>query len=131
MRVQSSTADTCQRPLVGSGNGGGGWKLWRKKPHLDFLRAPPILAAAAAHGVTPMQISLRWSLQRGVVVVPMSTSPAHQAQNLCLLDFELTPSEMAAINALDAGHVGGGSTSVAIVGDPRSVYGFVDPDEIM
>lgn len=116
----------------GYGNGGGGWKLWRKRPTLDFLHAPAVLSAAAAHGVSPMQVSLRWSLQRGVAVVPKAIDVTHQQENLRLFHFELSAAEMAALNSLDGGKEAAASREVATVrGDPRSVYGFLDPEEIL
>ena len=91
-----------------------------------------MLAAAANHGVSPMQVSLRWSLQRGVAVVPKARDAAHQEDNLRLFGFALSHDEMAALNALDGGAEAAASREVAAVrGDPRSVYGFLDPDEIL
>ena len=46
---------------------------------------------------------LRWLIQRGVVVIPKTVSPARVAQNLDVFDFALTPDEMAQIATLDAG----------------------------
>ena len=46
---------------------------------------------------------LRWLIQRGVVVIPKTVSPARMAQNLDVFDFALTPEEMAQIATLDAG----------------------------
>ena len=40
-------------------------------------------------------------LQRGVVAIPRSSNPAHIAENLAVLDFELTPAEMAIVSGLD------------------------------
>ncbi|ACQ79796.1 aldo/keto reductase [Beutenbergia cavernae DSM 12333] len=67
------------------------------------LGGAPVLAAAAAHGVTPAQVVLRWHLQHGYVVIPKTTSRARLVENLDLDSFELAPEEMAAIDDLDAG----------------------------
>ncbi|WP_304401611.1 aldo/keto reductase [uncultured Alistipes sp.] len=56
---------------------------------------------ARRHGRSPAQIVLRWNLQNGVAVVPGSSDPIHQKENIALFDFSLTPEEMAAIDALD------------------------------
>jgi diketogulonate reductase-like aldo/keto reductase len=61
---------------------------------------PAIAAAAAAHSKSAVQVILRWHVQRGFVAIPKSTNPAHIASNLDIFDFELTPSEMAGIDAL-------------------------------
>lgn len=62
--------------------------------------AGPIVAAAQAHSVTPAQVILRWHLDRGVGPLPKSATPARQAENLDVFDFELTVDEVAAITAL-------------------------------
>ncbi|WP_084104671.1 aldo/keto reductase [Demequina sp. NBRC 110056] len=61
---------------------------------------PPVADAAAAHGVTPGQVILRWQVQLGNVPVPKSATPERQATNLDVFSFELTDAEMAAISGL-------------------------------
>lgn len=56
---------------------------------------------ATAHGKSSAQVILRWDLQRGVVVIPGSSNPAHMKENISIFDFELTNEEMAQIAALD------------------------------
>ena len=62
-----------------------------------------IRGIAEAHGKSPAQVILRWNLQHGVVVIPGASNPAHQKENISVFDFELTPEEMARIDALDRG----------------------------
>ena len=62
---------------------------------------PAVADAAAAHGVTPAQVVLRWQLQLGNLPVPKSATPERQAANLDVFGFELTDAEVAAISALD------------------------------
>jgi diketogulonate reductase-like aldo/keto reductase len=57
--------------------------------------------AAAAHGVTPAQVVLRWQVQLGNVPIPKSSTPERQSANLNVFDFSLTDAEMAAVSALD------------------------------
>lgn len=64
------------------------------------LTEPAILDAAAAHGVTPAQVVLRWHLQLGSVALPKSATPERQRQNIDLDGFALTDAQMAAIDAL-------------------------------
>ena len=63
---------------------------------------------AAAHGVSPAQIILRWHIENGTIIIPKSVHVERQRENLDLFGFELTPEEHAAIDALDgptrAGH---------------------------
>ncbi len=61
---------------------------------------PPVSSAAAAHGVTPAQVIVRWHVQLGVVPLPKSATPARQRENLDVFGFELADSEMAAITGL-------------------------------
>ena len=63
---------------------------------------------AAAHGVSPAQVILRWHIENGTIIIPKSVHAERQRENLDLFGFELTPEEHAAIDALDgptrAGH---------------------------
>jgi len=67
------------------------------------LDAPAVVAAAAELGVTPAQVVLRWDLQQGRVVIPKSLSAERQATNLDLFSFELSPEQVASIDALESG----------------------------
>ncbi|MDF8262865.1 aldo/keto reductase [Luteipulveratus flavus] len=71
---------------------------------------PPVADAAAAHGVTPGQVILRWHHQIGSLPIPKSATPERQQQNLDVFGFELTDDEVAAITALgnDDGRLFGG-----------------------
>ena len=40
---------------------------------------------AEAHGKSPAQIILRWDLQHGVAVIPGSSNPDHQKENISVL----------------------------------------------
>ena len=62
-----------------------------------------IAAVAQAHGKTPAQVLIRWSIQLGNVVIPRSSSPERINSNLEVFDFELTDDEMATLNGLDDG----------------------------
>mmetsp|Transcript_31249 Transcript_31249/g.71346 ORF Transcript_31249/g.71346 Transcript_31249/m.71346 type:complete len:353 (-) Transcript_31249:27-1085(-) len=69
----------------------------------DFFALPPVHAAAAAHGVTPAQVLLRWSLDKGCMVLPKSTKPERIAKNADVFGFHLTSKEIKAIDALSEG----------------------------
>jgi 2,5-diketo-D-gluconate reductase A len=50
---------------------------------------------------------LRWHLQAGRSAIPKSVKPARIAENFDVFDFELSPGQMAAIDALETGVRGG------------------------
>ena len=62
-----------------------------------------VVSVAQAHGKTPAQVLIKWSLQLGNSVITRSRSPEHLAANLEVFDFELTDDQMAALNGLDDG----------------------------
>lgn len=67
----------------------------------DMLGNETILSISETHKKTPTQVILRWSIQRGISVIPRSKSRGHLAENLDIFDFVLTDDEMAAIAALN------------------------------
>ena len=68
---------------------------------------PTLLEIAREHGKSAAQVMLRWHLQKGWSAIPKSVKPARIAENFAVFDFELTPEQVAAIDALDAGVRGG------------------------
>ncbi|WP_460353971.1 aldo/keto reductase [Mycobacterium sp. ZZG] len=62
-----------------------------------------VTGIADAHGRTPAQVLLRWSLQLGNVVISRSSSPERITSNLDVFGFELDDEQMNALNALDEG----------------------------
>lgn len=67
----------------------------------DLFGAEPVAAAAAAHGKTPAQAVLRWHLQKGFIVFPKSVRRERLEENLDVFDFELTDTEIAAIDDME------------------------------
>ena len=53
------------------------------------------------YGKTPVQVTLRWILQRGTITIPKSVHPERIRQNADIFDFELSEEEMKSIDALD------------------------------
>lgn len=65
---------------------------------------PTLRAIGERHGKGPAQVALRWLLQQPrVVAIPKAASPAHQAANLDVFDFELDDDEMRRISGLARG----------------------------
>ncbi|HNS03162.1 MAG TPA: aldo/keto reductase [Anaerolineae bacterium] len=61
---------------------------------------------AARTGKTPAQVILRWHIQHGHIVIPKSMHWERMQENLALFDFDLSPADVAAIDALDRGESG-------------------------
>jgi diketogulonate reductase-like aldo/keto reductase len=65
------------------------------------LQEPVLRAIAQRHGKTVSQVVLRWHVQQpGTIAIPKSGTPKHIAENIDIMDFELSPDEMAQISAL-------------------------------
>lgn len=68
---------------------------------------PIVQKICAAHGKTPAQVMLRWSLQKGFVPLPKSVTPSRIVENTKLFDFELTADEMSLLDTVqDVGRLG-------------------------
>jgi diketogulonate reductase-like aldo/keto reductase len=85
----------------------GGITFYRDSGHTSTLEDPVIGAIAEAHGKSPAQVMLGWHLQQGRQVIPKSVTPSRIAENFDVFDFDLTPGELDAIDALDTGLRGG------------------------
>jgi len=85
----------------------GGITFYREGSAGSTLDDPVIGSIATAHGRTPAQVMLRWHLQEGRSAIPKSVTPSRIAENLDVFGFELSASEVSAIDALDTGVRGG------------------------
>lgn len=62
---------------------------------------PLMQELAAKYGKNPVQIVLRWDIQKGVVTIPKSVTPERIISNADIFDFELSTEDMAKIDSLD------------------------------
>ena len=62
-----------------------------------------VTAIAAELGRTSAQVLIRWSLQKGFVVLPRSSNRERIAENAAVFDFALDDAQMARLDALDEG----------------------------
>jgi diketogulonate reductase-like aldo/keto reductase len=70
-------------------------------PLLGTDLGDPVLAGvAAAHGVTPAQVVLRWHIEHGIVVIPRSAHPDRIAANADLFGFSLSAEEVERVDGL-------------------------------
>lgn len=77
-------------------------QAWSPLGRGSGLLSETVLAELAKkHEMTPAQIVLRWHVERGVVPIPKSSSPARLAENLDVLDFALEPDDHEAIAQLE------------------------------
>ena len=62
------------------------------------LKDPVVVEVATRLKRPPSEIALRWIIQQGVVAVPMTTKRDNARSNLKVLDFELSPADMARLS---------------------------------
>lgn len=67
----------------------------------SVLEEPVVKQIAARLDKIPVQVVLRWGIQRGTSIVPKSTSEAHLRENLNIFDWELSSDDMSAIASLN------------------------------
>merc|ERR1711957_876971 len=66
------------------------------------MHHPVVSAIAAAHGVSPYQVAIRWILQHGHLLTFQSVSKAHQAVDANVFGFELSAREMASLDSVQS-----------------------------
>ena len=69
-----------------------------------LLEDPAVTAVAAAHGATPGQVLIAWALARDTAVIPKTSRADRLAENLAAAQLDLTPADLASLNALDRGY---------------------------
>ena len=81
---------------------------WLQQEELRTLHADEavLVEIGERHGRSAVQVTLRWELQHGIVVIPKTVHADRIVSNIDVFDFELSADEMAAIDALDAGAEG-------------------------
>lgn len=76
-------------------------EAWSPLMNGDILNDQLIVSLSQRYQKSPAQIVLRWDLQNQVITIPKSTNHRRLIENISVFDFELTPSEMDAINGLN------------------------------
>jgi 2,5-diketo-D-gluconate reductase A len=91
-----------QKLMTGKGVQIESWGPLAEGRH-DIFTNPVLTAIGSEHGRSVAQVTLRWLIQRGVVVIPKSVHAERMAENLDIFDFRLTDEQMDRIAALDDG----------------------------
>ena len=67
----------------------------------NLLKEEVLEEIGEKYSKTAAQVILRWNIERGLIVIPKSSSPVRQAENLDVFDFELTVEDMEKIDSLN------------------------------
>lgn len=67
----------------------------------DIIANPVIQNIAQKYKKSPVQIALRYSVQRGIVVIPKTTNKKRMKENLDIFDFQLSETEISILRTLD------------------------------
>lgn len=70
----------------------------------SVLNEPTVTKIASRLSRSPAQVVLRWAVQRGVSLVPKTSSVPRLQENISIFDFQLTAEDCAAIDALNRNH---------------------------
>lgn len=78
-------------------------QAWSPLSQGGVAKEKAIVDLARKYGKSPAQVTLRWHLQHGLLVIPKSVTPARIRENIDVFDFELSAADMAAIDAIPDG----------------------------
>ena len=67
----------------------------------NLLEEQSLKEIGEKYSKTAAQVVLRWNIERGLIVIPKSSNPARQLENISIFDFELTDQDMQTINQLN------------------------------
>jgi len=79
---------------------------WVKDTDPCLMKDPEVVRIAEANGKSPAQVLIRFALQRGIICIPKSVTPARIQQNLETLQFELSEGDMKDLMALNRNYRG-------------------------
>lgn len=65
------------------------------------MEIPLLQSLSVKYGKSPIQITLRWELQKQIITIPKSVHADRIISNAGVFDFEITPEDLEAIDGLD------------------------------
>jgi alcohol dehydrogenase (NADP+) len=74
---------------------------WAKPGDPTLLDDPILRAIGEKYNKSPAQVCIRYQIERGVVVIPKSVTPARIQSNSEVFDFQLSEKDMAEIQAFE------------------------------
>ncbi|KAG0369823.1 hypothetical protein BGZ54_008721 [Gamsiella multidivaricata] len=77
------------------------------------LEDPMLGKIAAKYSKSPAQVLVRWSLQKGYIVLPKSAHKDRIEQNADVFDFDLADGDMNVMDSFNEGYVSGWDPTVA------------------
>ena len=95
--VQQSLLDYCAEHQIQ-------YEAWSPLMQGHIFGLEEMKALSEKYNKSIAQIVLRWDLQKGVVTIPKSVKKERIQANADLFDFELSPEDVAKLDALDRGH---------------------------
>ncbi|PZP50587.1 MAG: 2,5-diketo-D-gluconic acid reductase [Pseudopedobacter saltans] len=76
------------------------WAPFAEGKH-NFFENETLAAIGKKYGKSVAQVTLRWMIQRNIVVIPKSVTPSRMQQNFDVFDFELTSEDMQKIHEIN------------------------------
>lgn len=67
----------------------------------NLLQEQSLKEIGQKYSKSAAQVVLRWNIQRGLIVIPKSSNPKRQEENISIFDFELTNEDMQKIDSLN------------------------------
>jgi diketogulonate reductase-like aldo/keto reductase len=76
-------------------------EAWRPIMEGKVNDIPVLQALSFKYQKSPVQLALRWEIQKGIVTIPKSVTPERIIHNSKIFDFEISPEDMAKIDQID------------------------------
>ena len=67
----------------------------------NLLQEQSLKKIGEKYSKTAAQVVLRWNIERGLIVIPKSSNPKRQAENLDVFDFELATEDIQVIDSMN------------------------------